>query len=85
MLFVVDGRQAGIAEGVTIDEFAALIIEHGGYSALNLDGGGSSVLVMQGADGIPIQVSSPTDQDVVGKERPIANHFGIYAQPLGGG
>jgi hypothetical protein len=43
---VVDGRQPMVSEGVSEEELAELMLESGCHDAINLDGGGSSVLVM---------------------------------------
>lgn len=48
ILMVVDGRQAG-SRGATLDELAELMVEVGAVDALNLDGGGSSTLVVNGS------------------------------------
>ena len=64
-LVVVDGRQPGSAIGVTIPQFAHLSRVLGGRQALNLDGGGSSVLWTQ-EQGI---ANKPSD----GKERTVSN------------
>jgi hypothetical protein len=45
---VVDGRRAGWSVGQTLPEFARLFRRLGAVSAINLDGGGSSVMVVQG-------------------------------------
>lgn len=45
ILLVVDGRQAD-SKGVTLDELSALMLELGAVHAINLDGGGSSTLVV---------------------------------------
>jgi len=47
-LVVVDGRQPGISEGMSEYELAGLMKELGCRDALNLDGGGSSVLIRNG-------------------------------------
>ena len=78
ILVVIDGRQPNYSEGVTLPELADILREAGAYHALNLDGGGSSTLVMQGEDG-PVQLGSAVHTRIPGRERPIANHFGIYA------
>lgn len=44
VLFVADGRYKGSA-GLTFDELTEVAVRLGGYTALNLDGGGSSQLV----------------------------------------
>ena len=45
-LLVVDGRRAGYSEGVSERELAELLLEAGCRDALNLDGGGSSVMLL---------------------------------------
>lgn len=49
VLLTVDGRSAGNADGMSIPELAYLIKVLGGEDALNLDGGGSTTLWLQGA------------------------------------
>lgn len=82
LIFVVDGRQPGTSEGLTLAELAVFIAARGGYDALNLDGGGSSTLVMQNPDGSAAVLNSPIDMGVPGKERVVANHLGVYARRL---
>jgi exopolysaccharide biosynthesis protein len=48
VLVVVDGRFYGFLGGMTIKELAELMLELGCIDALNLDGGGSSTLVIEG-------------------------------------
>jgi len=43
---VIDGRQPNFSIGVNLDEFAQLFLKLGSYNALNLDGGGSSSMVV---------------------------------------
>ncbi len=69
MLLVVDGRQAH-SVGMTGSEMQKLFLEFGAWSALNLDGGGSTAMYLDGRI-----VSSPSD----GRERVDANHLGVYA------
>lgn len=45
---VVEGRREGEAEGMTLPEFAGLFRSLGVEDAINLDGGGSSVMVIRG-------------------------------------
>lgn len=51
VLVVVDGRQKKVSEGVSEEELARLMIEFGCSEALNLDGGGSSVMMVREKDG----------------------------------
>ncbi len=60
----VDGRQAGYSVGMSLYELAAYMLEWGAYQAVNLDGGGSTTMVVRGR-----VVNSPSD----GSERPVAN------------
>lgn len=82
LMVVVDGRQPGYSEGVSMKELGEIMIEYGAYDALNLDGGGSTTLVAEGMDGQPVVLNSPIDQRIPGRERPVANHLGIYALML---
>ena len=45
---VVEGRQPGYSEGVTLDDFALMFRERGCTTAYNLDGGQSAVMVFMG-------------------------------------
>ncbi len=66
---VVDGRQPGHSMGMTLPELASLMEVLGVEDALNLDGGGSSVMVFGGKP-----VNSPSDSD---GERPVANGLAV--------
>jgi hypothetical protein len=48
LMVVVDGRQAGWSVGASLPKFAAIFRRLGAVSALNLDGGGSSTMVVRG-------------------------------------
>ncbi len=77
-LVVVDGRQPLYSEGITLHELAELMLSLGAYDAMNLDGGGSSTMVIRDADGRPRVLNSPIDQYIPGRERVVCNHLGIY-------
>lgn len=79
IIVVVDGRQPNYSEGVTLPELGEIILANSGYHALNLDGGGSSALVIQGDNGQPLQLGSAIHTRIPARERPIANHLGVYA------
>lgn len=76
-LVVVDGRQPFYSAGASLQELADLMKDLGAFYAMNLDGGGSSTLVVQGADGGAVILNSPIDQYIPGRERAVANHLGI--------
>lgn len=69
-LIVVDGRHKGVAEGMSIPELEYFCRCMGAVSALNLDGGGSSVIWTK-KRGI---LNHPSD----GHERTVANSILIY-------
>ncbi len=83
VIIVVDGRQPGYSEGATLTELAKLLIEHGAYSAMNLDGGGSTTLALESKNGSPNLLNSPIHSSIPGRERPVGNHLGIFARPTG--
>ena len=48
ILVTVDGRQPGLSEGVTLNEEASLMQSLGAVDAMNLDGGGSTAMAVNG-------------------------------------
>jgi hypothetical protein len=64
LLVTVDGRRDGWSEGMSLVEFAALFKRLGAVRALNLDGGGSSTMVVGGR-----VVNRPSD----GSERAVSS------------
>ena len=83
LLMTVDGRQPGYSEGLTTAETAERMKQLGAEDALNLDGGGSTTLVIQGRDGKPEILNRPSGPPP-GRERRVANHLCVFAQPLNG-
>ncbi len=76
-IVVVDGRQPFYSEGVNLSELTDIFLELGADVALNLDGGGSSTLVVA-KDGQPMMLNAPIHTRVPMRQRPVANHLGIY-------
>ncbi|MDX2237964.1 MAG: phosphodiester glycosidase family protein [Hyphomonadaceae bacterium] len=79
-LVVVDGRQEGFSDGASLPELTAILQSLGAADAINLDGGGSTTLVLQ-RDGAVTVVNSPIHTGVPGRERPVANHLGVRVAP----
>jgi exopolysaccharide biosynthesis protein len=77
LVLVIDGRQKGYSEGASMSELADLFLARGATAAINLDGGGSATMVAAGR-GI---LNSPIDAKIPGRERAVANHLGIFANP----
>ena len=73
-LVVVDGRTTA-SRGMTCDELADLMVDLGAFSALNLDGGGSTAMSISGLG----TVNDPSD----GSERVVSNHWAVFADGTG--
>jgi hypothetical protein len=76
VMVTVDGRQPGYSEGMTLNEFAQLFCDLGCTEAMNLDGGGSTTMMVRTQ-----VVNSPSD----GAPRRVANALAIFstAPPTG--
>ena len=72
LLIVVDGRQPPVSVGVSLEQLARLLIEFGAVDAMNLDGGGSTAMVVQGK--IVNHPSDPTG------ERPVSDAILVLPQ-----
>lgn len=70
-LITVDGRQSGYSEGMTLDELADLMVSLGIHEGINLDGGGSTTMVVNGT-----VVNRPSDEE---GERPVSNAIVVLA------
>jgi hypothetical protein len=81
-LVVIDGRQPGYSEGVNTREAAELMQQLGAWNILNLDGGGSTTMVVENSFGRGVVVNRPCSPVIPGIQRPVANHLGIYAKDL---
>ena len=68
LLVVVDGRNNNSA-GLTLAELATYMLRLGAREAVNFDGGGSSVMAING-----LVVNKPSD----GKERPVSIGLGLF-------
>lgn len=77
IIVVVDGRQRTYSRGATIQELAQILLDNGADNALELDGGGSSTLVVNTGDGYTV-LNSPIHRGIPGMERPVATQIGFY-------
>ena len=85
ILLAVDGRQEGHSRGVTLAELAALFKSLGADSAINLDGGGSSSMVLRDpATGVYSIANQPSDVSLsrlpMRVERPVIDVVGISVE-----
>jgi exopolysaccharide biosynthesis protein len=81
IMMVVDGRQPGYSEGLSTAETGEWMRKLGAHDALNLDGGGSTALVVEGPKGRPRVMNRPSGPPP-GNERRVANHLGVFARKL---
>lgn len=73
LLVTVDGRQPGVSAGMTISELTKLMLELGCASAINLDGGGSTTMVVRGK-----VVNHPSDPT---GERSVSDALLLFPRP----
>ena len=73
LLVVVDGRQPGFSEGVTLYELANILLAEGCSRSINLDGGSSSILLVRDPGGEVRTVNSPSGAE----HRPIPLMLGV--------
>lgn len=83
-LLVIDGRQNGYSIGALNSETAGLMILLGAHDAINLDGGGSTTMVLADSAGRPQRINRSSAVADSGRERTVGSHLGIYALPLAG-
>jgi hypothetical protein len=85
LLFTVDGRNAGHSEGLTYREMADVLIRWGARDAINLDGGGSTTLVMDNpmtaASDVQVMNIPVGVANVPHSERSNGNNFAVFAAP----
>jgi exopolysaccharide biosynthesis protein len=70
LLLTVDGRQPGESIGMSLTMLAELLIEFGAVDAINLDGGGSTAMVIRNK-----LVNNPSDAT---GERPVSDAILVY-------
>jgi exopolysaccharide biosynthesis protein len=73
LLLVVDGRQPSVSVGMSLAELARLLIELGAHDGINLDGGGSTTMVVKGT--VVNRPSDPTG------ERPVSDAILVLPRP----
>lgn len=81
-IMAIDGRQESHSRGVTLAELAAVLINFGAHHAINLDGGGSTALVIKDpGTGVYALANQPSDLSSlnlpVRGERPVVDVVGI--------
>lgn len=81
LLVTVDGRQPGYSAGMTLRESAQLMRDLGATQALNLDGGGSTTMVVRRSWENAVRytlANKPSDRE---GERPVGNAIAVISDP----
>ena len=74
LLVTVDGRQPGVSAGMSLRQLAALLLEFGAVEAINLDGGGSTTMVINNK-----LMNKPSDST---GERPVSDAILIFQKTV---
>jgi hypothetical protein len=80
----IDGRQPGYSIGSNDYESAAWLILLGAYDGINVDGGGSTTLVIEDSTGTAVRLNKSSAVADSGRERTVGSHLGVFAKPLPG-
>ncbi|HRI12060.1 MAG TPA: phosphodiester glycosidase family protein [Verrucomicrobiota bacterium] len=83
-LLVIDGRQPGYSNGAYDSETAAWLQLLGAHDGINMDGGGSTTMVVEGSTGNPVRLNRSSAVADSGKERTVGSHLGVFAKPVTG-
>lgn len=81
-LLVIDGRQPDFSLGASTAEVGGWLRALGAAEGINLDGGGTTTMVIRGEHGEPQVLNRPIHVGVPGRERVAASHLGVKARPL---
>jgi exopolysaccharide biosynthesis protein len=76
-IVAVDGKQPGYSEGVKLGELISFLQGLGVDRAINLDGGGSTTMVMARPQGATV-LNAPIQNKIPLNERPVANQIGFF-------
>lgn len=78
ILLIIDGRQPKHSIGASLHDTARWLIALGAHDGINLDGGGSTILVTEGGLGGAKILNRPS----AGLPRVNDAHLGVFAKPL---
>ena len=81
-LVTIDGRQPGYSNGANDYESAGWLLLLGAYDGVNMDGGGSTTLVIEDSTGVPVRLNQSSAVADSGRERTVGSHLGLFAKPL---
>jgi hypothetical protein len=81
-LMTLDGRQPGWSDGADFHDTAEWLLRFGAADGINVDGGGSTTMVMADCQGGAVRLNRSSFVAAYGRERNTGHNFGVYAKPL---
>ena len=83
-LVAIDGRQPGYSDGALDYEAGNWMLKLGAADAMNMDGGGSTTLVMEDSLRNPLRLNRSSAVADSGRERTVGSHLAVFAKPVAG-
>lgn len=84
-LLTIDGRQPGWSDGADFYNTGEWLLRFGAADGINVDGGGSTTMVMEECGGAAQRLNRSSFVAAYGRERIIGHNFGVQAAPLSAG
>ena len=84
-LMTLDGRQPGWSDGADFFNTGEWLKRFGAWDGINVDGGGSTTMVLGDCGGKAQRINRPSFVAAYGRERNIGHNFGVRALRLVGG
>jgi hypothetical protein len=81
-LMTLDGRQLGWSDGADFYNTGEWLLRFGAWDGINVDGGGSTTMVMADCSGGAVRLNRSSFVAAYGRERIIGHNFGVRALPL---
>lgn len=81
-LLTIDGRQPGWSDGADFHDTGEWLKRFGAADGINVDGGGSTTMVMSDCVGNAVRVNQSSFVESYGRERHIGHNIGVRALPL---
>ena len=78
----IDGRQPGWSDGADFHDTGEWLLRFGAADGINVDGGGSTTMVMADCQGGAVRLNRSSFVATYGRERNNGHNFGVYAKPL---
>ena len=81
-LMTIDGRQPGYSDGALDSESGNWMLVAGAADVINMDGGGSTTLVVENSLGNPTRLNKPSFVASYNRERTVGSHLAVFAKPV---